>query len=218
MKKYLNNEKGNGVLLTILCFGVVAMMLILITNISILVTNKEQASIAAEHASLAATSVLYEKINSQVIETYEKPVEESEEEEEEADSEEENEDSLKKKVEDRIKIVDTGLQKNEKKIQAIDDVLIEEMKEDPHLRNAVIDVVSRTNPAMDSAIRKAVADNRGKEGPLDIKWTIRDQRVVVEARTDFKSVNYNGINFGDDGDISQVGTGPEIGFLKSLGY
>ncbi|MDF1511675.1 hypothetical protein PZE06_26760, partial [Robertmurraya sp. DFI.2.37] len=65
-EEVLDNERGSGVILTIFSFAIVGIMLILVLNIAMVFTKKEQALIAAEHASIAATSVVYEKIDSVV--------------------------------------------------------------------------------------------------------------------------------------------------------
>jgi hypothetical protein len=215
MRCYLDNERGSGVLLTILNFAIVGIMLILVLNIAMAFTKKEQASIAAEHASLAATSVLYEQIYEDV-KSYKKLID--------ADIEEGTIDILKtieEKVEereDKLKYSQPFLSKNERHIQAIDDVLSSEIKEDHLFSDQVLQAVRDAESYIDSSVQKTIGKNHGKDAANEYKWEFQEYRIVVEAKTRFEAVHYNGLNFGKDSDVSQVGTGPEISFLEALGW
>jgi hypothetical protein len=213
MRCYLDNERGSGVLLTILNFAIVGIMLILVLNIAMAFTKKEQASIAAEHASLAATSVLYEQVYEDV-KSYKKLID--------ADIEEGTIDILKtieEKVEereDKLKYSQPFLSKNERHIQAIDDVLSSEIKEDHLFSDQVLQAVRDAESYIDSSVQKTIGKNHGKDAANEYKWEFQEYRIVVEAKTRFEAVHYNGLNFGKDSDVSQVGTGPEISFLEAL--
>jgi hypothetical protein len=213
MRCYLDNERGSGVLLTILNFAIVGIILILVLNIAMAFTKKEQASIAAEHASLAATSVLYEQVYEDV-KSYKKLID--------ADIEEGTIDILKtieEKVEereDKLKYSQPFLSKNERHIQAIDDVLSSEIKEDHLFSDQVLQAVRDAESYIDSSVQKTIGKNHGKDAANEYKWEFQEYRIVVEAKTRFEAVHYNGLNFGKDSDVSQVGTGPEISFLEAL--
>jgi hypothetical protein len=215
MRCYLDNERGSGVLLTILNFAIVGIILILVLNIAMAFTKKEQASIAAEHASLAATSVLYEQVYEDV-KSYKKLID--------ADIEEGTIDILKtieEKVEereDKLKYSQPFLSKNERHIQAIDDVLSSEIKEDHLFSDQVLQAVRDAESYIDSSVQKTIGKNHGKDAANEYKWEFQEYRIVVEAKTRFEAVHYNGLNFGKDSDVSQVGTGPEISFLEALGW
>ncbi|WP_394141456.1 hypothetical protein [Cytobacillus oceanisediminis] len=215
MRCFLDNERGSGVLLTISNFAIVGIMLILILNIAMAFTKKEQASIAAEHASLAATSVLYEQVYEDV-KSYKKLID--------ADIEEGTIDILKtieEKVEereDKLKYSQPFLSKNERRIQAIDDVLSSEIKEDHLFSDQVLQAVRNAESYIDSSVQKTIGKNHGNDAASEYKWEFQEYRIVVEAETRFEAVHYNGLNFGKDSDVSQVGTGPEISFLEALGW
>lgn len=215
MRKFLKNERGSGVLLTIFNFAIVGILLALIINIAMVYTKKEQASIAAEHASLAATSVLYDEVN-KVVDSYVKVVDIKPDE-----GSIEIIKTLKEKVEERereLVFLDPTLTKNERRIQAIDDILSAEVRDDGILAMQVSDAVRAAEANFDSVIKDIISKNHGKDAAEDYDWQYKDYHIVVQAETEFEPTQYNGIQFGSKEDISQVGTGPEISFLRSLGW
>ncbi|WP_077210656.1 Tad domain-containing protein [Bacillus dakarensis] len=208
MKRYIKNEKGSGVILTIFNFAVVGIMLILVLNIAMAFTKKEQASIAAEHASLAATSAIYDEVND-VVDSHVKIIE----------------------VEDGINILEplidkvearkaslssSDLSSNEIHIKAVNDVLMDEIPDDPVLEMKLKNAVEDAFDHIPNTISNVIDLNHGKK--TDYDWEFRDYQINVEAKTEFEAAHHNGINFGSDQDISQVGIGPEVPFLESLGY
>lgn len=215
MRCYLDNERGSGVLLTIFNFAIVGIMLIFVLNIAMAFTKKEQASIAAEHASLAATSVLYEQVYENV-KSYKKVID--------ADIKEGTIDILKtieEKVEereDKLMYSQPFLSKNERHIQAIDEVLSSEIKDDHLFSDQVLQAVRNAESYIDGSVQNTIGKNHGKDAASDYKWEFQEYRIVVEAKTRFEAVHYNGLSFGKNSDISQVGRGPEISFLEALGW
>ncbi|MEN8697952.1 pilus assembly protein TadG-related protein [Bacillus infantis] len=212
MMRVLNNEHGNGMLLTIFSFAIVCIMLVLLVNITTIFKDKQQASTAAEQASFAATSYLYERIYENVKD-YVKVID-VDEDEGAIDIE------LLKPISEKIDEEERSLSNpllsdNEKHIQAIDNVLEREIGSDEDFKALVTSAMSSLD--LTNVISQTISDNKGK--PADFNWDYEDFRIKVEAKTEFEAVHYNGINFGTDQEISQVGTGPEISFLQALeGY
>lgn len=208
MKQHITNERGSGVILTIFSFAIVGIMLILVLNITMAFTKKEQASIAAEHASLAATSAIYGEVND-VVNSHVKIIEV-----------EDGIDILEPLI-DKVKareasLSSSGLSSNEIHIQAVNEVLMAEIPDDPILKSKLFHAVSAAKADIPAIIKDIIDSNGGKDA--DPVWEFRDYQIVVEAKTEFKAVNQDEIIFASDQDISQVGTGPEIPFLETLGF
>ncbi|HHW38077.1 MAG TPA: hypothetical protein GXX18_12715 [Bacillales bacterium] len=208
MKQHITNERGSGVILTIFCFAIVGIMLILVLNITMAFTKKEQASIAAEHASLAATSAIYDKVND-VINSHVKIIEVE-------DGIDILEPLIDKVDARKASLSSSGLSSNEIHIRAVNEVLVAEIPDDPVLRSKLIHAVSSAKVGIPDIIRNIINSNGGKDA--DPVWKFKDCQIVVEAKTEFKAANQEEITFASDQDISQVGTGPEIPFLEILGY
>ncbi len=208
MKQHITNERGSGVILTIFCFAIVGIMLILVLNITMAFTKKEQASIAAQHASLAATSAIYDEVND-VVNSHVKIIE--------------VEDGIQilepliDKVNDRkASLSSSGLSSNEIHIRAVNEVLVDEIPDDPILEIELKHAVTAAKADIPVIIRDTIDANGGKDA--DPVWEFKDYQIVVEAKTEFKAANQEEVIFAVDEDISQVGTGPQIPFLETLGF
>lgn len=208
MKQHIRNERGSGVILTIFSLAIVGIMLILVLNITMAFTKKEQASIAAEHASLAATSAIYDEVND-VVNSHVKIM-----------GVEDGIDILEPLIDKvnarKASLNSSGLSSNEIHIQAVNEVLVAEIPDDPILKVKLKHAVSRAKADVPAIIKDIIDANGGKDA--DPVWKFRDYQIVVEAKTEFKAANQEKIIFASDQDIPQVGTGPEIPFLETLGY
>lgn len=208
MKQHITNERGSGVVLTIFCFAIVGIMLILVLNITMAFTKKEQASIAAQHASLAATSAIYDEVND-VVNNHIKIIGE--------DGVSIPPEPLIDKVNaKKASLSSSGLSGNEIHIRAVNEVLVDEIPDDPILKDKLKDAVSAAKADIPTIIKDTIDANGGKDA--DPIWEFKDYQIVVEAKTEFKAANQEEVTFASDQDISQVGTGPEIPFLETLGY
>lgn len=215
MNQFLNNERGNGVLLTIFNFAVVGVLLILLLNITMLYTKKEQAGIAAEQASLAATSVIYEKVGP-IVEGHVKEIE--------VIDDEGNIIILKEPLIDKLNAIKasmagTNLSKNEIHTKAINQVLINELLDDDKLQVKISNALQSARNEIPEVIKSTIKKNKGKDEYTEFEWFLNeDQRIEVVAKTEFESADYSDIDFGDDGDISQRGIGPSISFIEKSGW
>ncbi|MFE8698521.1 pilus assembly protein TadG-related protein [Cytobacillus sp. FJAT-53684] len=217
MKQYIKNERGSGVILTIFSFAIVGIMLILVLNIAMVFTKKEQASIAAEHASLAATSVVYEKVD-YVIQSHVKKV---------IIGIDENGveilefEPLIEKVTDMesaILSANASLSSNEAHIQAVNQVLLSEIPDDEELPAKITAALYSAKSSIPYVVKHIIEENFGKG--TDYEWNfLRDEnRIEVIAKTEFNVINHNGLQFGSNSDIPQKGKGPSISFVESSGW
>lgn len=218
MKKYINNQRGSGVILTIFSFAIVGIMLILVLNIAMLFTKKEQTSIAAEHASLAATSVVYEKIDN-VVQSHVKKV---------LIGVDENGIEIFKyeplidKVLDRegaIRASHPWLSNNEVYIKAVNEVLFSEIPDDEELSGKTSSALNSAKTSIPTVIEDIIDENVGEETDFEFEWELNEEyRIEVIAKTKFEAVDYDNIDFGGKSDIPQKGTGPTISFIEVSGW
>ncbi|MEK4146306.1 hypothetical protein NST02_04345 [Robertmurraya sp. FSL W8-0741] len=217
MKKYLDNERGSGVILTIFSFAIVGIMLILVLNIAMVFTKKEQASIAAEHASIAATSVVYEKIDSVVKHHVKKVLIGIDEDGVEIFKYEPLIDKVRDK-ESAIKASNPWLSNNEAYIKAVNDVLSKEIPDDEDLPAKISAAIDSAKYSIPSVIRNTIAENSGEVTDFDWNFLYDENRIEVIAKTKFEAVNHDGIQFGGESDIPQRGKGPVISFIEVSGW
>lgn len=218
MKQYIDNERGNGVILTIFSFAIVGIMLILVLNIAMVFTTKEQTAIAAEHASIAATSVVFEKVEP-IIQSHVKEVI--------IGVDENGVDIIKyepliDKVIDRenaIKASKPWLSNNEVHIQAVNQVLSSEIPDDDKLKPKISNAINSAKYSIPSVINSIVDKNIGDDINFKVEWKLDgDNRIEVIAKTEYEPVKYEGLNFGGKNEIPQKGKGPKISFLEEAGW
>lgn len=218
MKKYVDNERGSGVILTIFSFAIVGIMLILVLNIAMVFTKKEQTSLAAEQASFAATSVVYEQIDP-VVQTHYKEVVVGKDEDGNDIIEKEY---LRHKVEDRKKsllMTKPSLSNSEAYIEAVNSVLLSEIPTDSELLTKISSSINTAKLLINSVIQNFIDQNVGEETYFEYEWELDDEyRIEVIARTKFNAVDYNGIDFGGESEIPQRGKGPVISFIEASGW
>lgn len=216
MRTYMNNERGSGVLLTIFSIAIVGIMLILVLNIAMVFTKKEQTSTAAEQASLAATSVIYEYIDP-VVQTHYKEVIVGVDEDGNDIIEREY---LLEKVNDMegvLGLTNPLLSSNEIYIKAVNSVLLSEIPGDPILSTKISSSLNSAKTSIQSVIQNIINENVGEATAFH--WDLDEQyRIEVIAETKFEAVDYNGINFGGESKIPQKGTGPVISFIQASGW
>lgn len=214
MNKFIKNERGNGLILTIFNFAVVGIMLILIVNLILVFTKKEQASNAAEQASFAATAVVYEEVN-KVVESYVKII----------GIDEEGIEILKplreivEEKEREIRSTEQGLSNNETHIMAVNNVLMEEIDNEPLLKAQILSALDSAKSKIPTVVKETIGKNHGKESPSDYQYYLNeDYRIEVIAATEFEVVNHNGVTFGSNQDIVQKGSGPVMEFVTKVGW
>ena len=218
MKQFLKNERGNGMLFTIFNLAVVGAMMILILNIAMLYTKKEQASIAAEQASLAATSVVYDKVNPVVTSHVKKILIGIDKDGGEIFKFEPLIEKLDE-AKDLIRASNPDLSENEVHIKGVNQVLISELSDDEELMDKINSAISSAKYEIPNVIKSTIKDNRGKDGYTEYEWSLTsDYRIEVFAKAEFEAVHYRDIDFGDDGDIKERGLGPAISFLGETGW
>lgn len=218
MKKYMNNERGSGVILTIFNLAIVGIMLILVLNIAMVFTKKEQTSIAAEQASLAATSVVYEEIDP-VIQSHKKRVVIGVD---EFGNEIIRWEPLIDKVRERESAIRAShllLSDNEVHIKAVNDVLISEIPDDEDLPPKITSALNSAEFSIPTVIEDIIDENIGDKTEFKlINWGLDDKnRIEVTIETKFEAVDYNGIDYGGESDIPQRGIGPSISFIEVTG-
>lgn len=218
MKRYIQNERGNGVILIIFSFAIVGIMLILVLNIAMVFTTKEQTSIAAEQASLAATTVIYEKVEP-IIQSHIKEVVIGLDENGVEIIEYE---PLIEKVtaqENAIKSSKPWLSSNEAHMQAVNQVLLSEIPDDDKLYPKISGAISSAMSSIPSVVDTIVDNNIVDDVDFEVEWKLNDEnRIEVLAKTEFEPVSYDGLNFGGKNNIPQKGRGPQISFLEVAGW
>lgn len=214
MRKFINNERGSGLFYTMFYMMIFGIAVILILNIAIVFMKKGQANVAAEQASYAATSVIYKKVFP-IAKAHIKIIEVKDE---DGNIIEVIKEPLIEKfdiIKDSILNANKNLTDNEAEIQALNEVLVQEIPADDDLSCKIAGALNNVNHSISYAVQTTIENNGGKFYPGEYQWSFNKQnRIEVDAKAEFKAVHYNGINFGSDDDIPQTGEGPTIPFYK----
>lgn len=210
--KTLRNERGNITLFTVGSMIIVMLMFIFVINLAKVFAVKEQAHTSAQQASLAATAVLYDEIWTAIdkyeitimglVDSYPKTIEQ--------------------KVDERTIALNNShpdWSGNEAYVEAIDQVLIEEMNSGVGTEELRQALQNELNPSiiysMKEQARQTILANGGTLTGAEMEL-FHDNRVYVKAANTMESIDYGSIFHSFKDDVYQTGAGPEINFLEEL--
>ncbi len=213
MRDTVKNERGNISIFVLGLLVILAVMFVLVLNLSNVLVAKEQANSAAQQASLAATAELYDKMY-EVIEEYESEVIGL------VDSYPENiEEKVDKEVERLSAGEMSGYTLNEIQTEAFDRVLAEELSKglgDDLLRKKIEEELEFDwSIRIRQTARNAILANGGSLEDAELKL-FEDGRIVVSASRDIEITDSNGWLSGVEENIARTSAGPEMSFVKEL--
>ena len=237
MRRYLQNERGNIMLLSICLMGVLVVMFLMLTSFVKAFYIKDKASSAAEQASLAATAYVYEKVDDAINEidkrfllelgsvnvetggTGPAPAEGS--------SAEVDITVGKKKLEDQIeekqKILESSSKytTNEARIEAIDEVLSDELQRDGP-RQAIVEDVLREALGSDAMaellpiVSNVIEENGGTAAGSEIHYFNEENRIEIQTSSTYKPTIFENLFPKEGMEVEQRGEGPEVKFIEQL--
>lgn len=213
MRDTVKNERGNISIFVLGLLVILAVMFVLVLNLSNVLVAKEQANSAAQQASLAATAELYDKMY-EVIEEYESEVIGL------VDSYPENiEEKVDKEVERLSSGEMSGYTLNEIQTEAFDRVLAEELSKglgDDLLREKIEEELEfNWSISIRQTARNAILANGGSLEEAELTL-FEDGRIMVSASRDIEITDSNGWLSGVEENIARTSAGPEMLFVKEL--
>ncbi|WP_176764734.1 Tad domain-containing protein [Natribacillus halophilus] len=217
--KHLKNEEGNVTYLTIGLIMIIALMLVFIVNFGKIFAVNEQAGTAAEQASLAATSIIYEEMLD-VIGDYEREEDDEDDENDDNDDDEDEEEELEELVEDRKDelMAAENYSENEAEIQAINQILEEEIPEDQDLQDEIEEALVDASQQISNEVSEIITRNNGSLDETTITMFNEENRVEVTTAVTYDQVAFGGwIDEGSE-EVHQRGVGLETSFVEVLSW
>lgn len=244
MRKYIQDERGNVMLLSVCLMSVLVVMFLMLMSFVKAFYIKDKASSAAEQASLAATAYLYEKVDEAINEIDQKLFElgsvtvengektPTEAEEVSAPTEEPSAEvditAGKKSLADQIaaetnKILQSSSRftYNEARIEAIDKVLSDELQGDGPRQTIVEDelIKALSNDALNGLVQTisdVIEENGGTAAHSEVQYLNGDERIEIKTSSTYKPVIFESV-FPEEGmEVKQKGEGPKVEFIKHL--
>lgn len=220
----VKSEKGNISLLVMGLMGVTMIMFLVVLSFSKVFAIKEKASTASEQASYAATSVIYEvamesvaeydrSLPGKVDEVIDKTLQEK----------------IEEKKEERLTF-NPFLSENEAKIEAINEVISDELKNGGGpgiglglgvrkelLNKILLDNLTResTNQRIRSAVADIILNNDGLLEGTIIDY-LDDYQIKIETSARYEALKYDELIPEDKRKLKQKAKGPKIDFFKEL--
>ncbi|WP_197468145.1 hypothetical protein [Fictibacillus phosphorivorans] len=204
--------------------GVTMIMFLVVLSFSKVFAIKEKASTASEQASYAATSVIYEVVM-ESVEEYDRSLP--------GKVDEVIDKTLKEKIEEKKEerlTFNPFLSENEAKIEAINEVISDELKNGggpgqglglgvrKELLNKIL-LDKLTSDSTNQRIRSAVADiimnNDGLLEGTTIDYLDKYQ-IKIETSARYEALKYDELIPEDKRKLKQKAKGPEIDFIKEL--
>ncbi|WP_067724817.1 Tad domain-containing protein [Oceanobacillus damuensis] len=229
LKNRLNNEEGNIALFVLGMLGFIMILFVFVMNMGMALAVKEQSATTAQQASMAASSVLYDEVQEIVFGfDYEGvlPEEDPEEDSDEVNNDEPEEEDLPfENLEEKINELAVNFQgngrysgwsENEKKLQAFDQYLTDDLFPLPLIGQAL--KIKLQNSGIESAVidmaRNTIIQNGGVLDEAEL-W-VKDDRIYVRAANEMEGASYNGFMSGIQENIFQESAGPEIEFIEFI--
>jgi hypothetical protein len=213
MKKYINNENGNSIFFILWLFGIVAIVFLIVANVSKIYIVQAQADNSVEQAAFAGTSV-YITETTKVIEEFDRnPVLST------AQKVLDGGKTIEEQVaEKQTEFEDSGQSSDIAYLNALNEVLIEELEEHPLLKNTLKNrflMISIENKVKSAAQSMINANGANTEDTV-VKLSEDDWRVEVESTATFESINDNKFVEYFERKIPQKGYGPELMYLENI--
>lgn len=208
-KKIMRNDEGNISLFLLGILGIVMIMFLFVLNLGKVFAVKEHANTTAQQASLTATSVFYQGID-RAIDRYKY---------------ETLDDSIDRKIGEKERKLQsdhryTGWSLNEIHIEAVDQVLSEELQNgfgNEKLRGILVAEMNQIIPEMIEKARESILENGGTLDGAEM-LVFKNNRVYVRSAATMKATSYQKYFKGFKENIYQEAAGPEIDFLSNLNW
>jgi flagellar biogenesis protein FliO len=213
MKKYINNEKGNSIFFILWLFGIVAIVFLIVANVSKVYIVQAQADNSVEQAAFAGTSV-YITETTKVIEEFDRDLVLSA-----AQKVLDGMKTIEEQVgEKQTEFEDSGQSSDIAYLNALNEVLTKELEEHPQLKKTFSDHFSQIS--IENKVKEAAQSMIGANGAnpedTEVKLSEDDWRVEVKSTATFESVNDNKFVEYFERKIPQKGYGPKLKYLENI--
>lgn len=211
--KYLNNERGSGLVYILWIMVTSIIICVIVLNIAKVYAVKQQAANATQLGALAGTSVLV-NAGKDAMEAFELLSDEQDVIDQLlADGKTISALVNEKAEEYRNK----GLAKDIAYINAMNDILTPRMAAYSLLNTLVDDHVGVVHGKFNQTVRDVVKKNGGNEERIEITFTT-DFRVEVEADASYESITDSAEKYINSmtEEVKQIGSGPSLLFLKGI--
>lgn len=212
MKKLFCNEKGNASFFMIWLLGIVALIFIIIVNISNAFVTGAHASNTSEQAAIAGTSVIISETKSAIDKYDDDPL-----------SEPDRKHHDKKKLaafinkkKDNYRA--TGLSDNQAYIKALNEVLPSEIEKHELLKETIVEHFNHVglNNKIYTTVTSVVSDNHGNSGDTQVVLSDTDWRLEVETSVDYHSISDRKYIPEINDKMSSLGVGPNLKYLEKI--
>lgn len=212
MKRIFKSEEGSSALYLIWLLGIVAIILLILVNITKVFVVSNESSNAVEQAAIAGTAVIIDETK-QVIADYDALPKED------VDLIHHGEETIESLIEKRkLHYVNSGVSDSLAYIKALNDVLPDEMEAHQKLKDNLESQIKSTT--LDSKVMMEVqsfiqaADGNQEDTIISISeeyW-----HLEVEATTTFESVSDQNLIPSFQEDIPGKGYGPSLDYLEYI--
>ncbi|OIU72676.1 pilus assembly protein TadG-related protein [Rossellomorea aquimaris] len=212
MKKYINNEKGNSIFFILWLFGIVAIVFLIVANVSKVYIVKAQADNSVEQAAFAGTSV-YITETTKTIEEFDRSPFST------AQKVLDLGKSIQEQVEDKqTEFENSGQSSDIAYLNALNEVLTKEIEEHPQLKKTFKDHFSKISieNKVKEAAQAMINANGANSEDTEVKLSEDDWRVEVKSTATFESVNDNKFVEYFERKIPQKGYGPKLKYLENI--
>jgi hypothetical protein len=117
-----------------------------------------------------------------------------------------------------IKSNNSGISDNEAYIQAVNNVLLEEMEEDDDLKQEVRDALTRARNRVGGVVADVIAKNNGKVSKTEIQFFNIEHRFEVKTNVPYETVQYGDWIASQTNDVPQIGMGLTIPFAAHVNW
>ncbi|MCA1066566.1 hypothetical protein QTG56_04010 [Rossellomorea sp. AcN35-11] len=213
MKNYINNEKGNSIFFILWLFGIVAIVFLIVANVSKIYIVQAQADHSVEQAAFAGTSV-YITETTKIIEEFDRNLALSA-----AQKVLDGGKTVEEQVaEKQTEFEDSGQSSDIAYLNALNEVLTEEIEEHPLLKRTFKDrfwMIS-IDDKVKSAAQAMINANGANTEDTEVKLSEEDWRVEVKSTATFESINDNKFMEYFERKIPQRGYGPKLKYLENI--
>lgn len=212
MKKLFSNEKGNAALFMIWLLGIVALIFLIVINITNIFVTGVQSSNTSEQAAIAGTSVIIAETK-KAIEKYDNdPLSIP-------DRMHHNMKTMQEVIETKkYSYQMTGLSADQAYIKALNNVLLHEIEEHDLLKDTIHSHFNSVNLSnkIYSTVTSVVNDNNGNIADTQIVLSNTNWRIEVKTSVDYHSISDQKYIPEISDTIESTGFGPTLDYLKKI--
>lgn len=212
MRKKFRNERGNAAFYMIWLLGIVAILFLIVLNISNVFVTGAHSSNAAEQGAIAGTSVYIEETKKAIEKFDDNPLSE-------ATQLHHGGKTMEEVIDDRKNMYQfTGISADQAYIKALNDVLPNEIDAHALLKDTIRDHYNSVgiNNKIHAAVTSVIQENEGNALDTHIILSHEDWRLEVKTTVDYSSIS--------DGEyVSEItdklkgeGFGPTLDYLEKI--